>query len=197
MRVFLMDNSISKWERETGVAFLSKIGLRSGQVILDFGARVGRYTIPAATIAGEEGVVFAVDKEQDSLDELKSKADKIGLNNIKTINNSGKLEIDLDDETVDMILLYDVLHYFNVQQRKDVYNEVFRLLKVNGLLSVYPKHVIGDSPADGFKDLHLDDVIEEIERIGFSYQRRYCATISHNDSLNEGCVLNFRKSKSK
>lgn len=192
-----MDNNISKWEREAGVDFLSEIGLKSGQVILDFGARVGRYTIPAAIIAGEEGVVFAVDKKQEPLDELKSKADKIGLDNIKTINNSGKLTVDLDSSTVDAVLLYDVLHYFSFDERKSVYNEVFRLLKESGLLSVYPKHVIGDSPADGFKDLHLDDVIAEIERVAFSYRKKYCNTISHNDSLNEGCVLNFRKSLKK
>lgn len=192
-----MDKNISKWEEKLGVDFLSDIGLENGQVILDFGARVGRYTIPAATIAGEEGIVFAVDKEQESLDELKDKADSIGLDNIKTINNSGRLNLDLDSSTFDAVLLYDVLHYFSFDERENVYKEIFRLLKENGLLSVYPKHIIGDSPADGFKNLHLDDVIEEIEKIGFTYQGKYCDTISHNDSLNEGCVLNFRKSVSK
>ena len=40
------------WEREGGLKFLRKIGLRSGQKILDFGCRVGHYTIPAAQVVG-------------------------------------------------------------------------------------------------------------------------------------------------
>jgi precorrin-6B methylase 2 len=70
----MMKNAMQKWEREAGVKFLKKIGIKTGQTILDFGARVGHYSIPAAIAVGKSGLVYAVDKEQKELDELSEKA---------------------------------------------------------------------------------------------------------------------------
>jgi hypothetical protein len=40
------------------------------------------------------------------------------------------------------------------------------------------------------------DVRQEILSSGFQFERRYCGVISHDDELNKGCVLNFRKGAS-
>ena len=55
---------IEHWEKEEGVKFLRRIGMKPGQKVLDFGARVGNYTIPAAIVVGERGLVYAVDREK-------------------------------------------------------------------------------------------------------------------------------------
>jgi len=68
-----MIDAMTRWEREEGVKFLEKIGMRSGQRVLDFGARVGHYSIPAAIVVGKTGLIYAMDKEQKGLDELKLK----------------------------------------------------------------------------------------------------------------------------
>ena len=187
-----MNEEMGKWEKEQGVEFLRKIGIRTGQAILDFGARVGRYTIPAASIVGVKGIVYALDKNQEALTELKQKAKTLGLENIKIIKNSGEVKLDLESNLVDAVLLYDVLHFIKKDDRKILYQEVYRILKPNALLSVYPKHALEDNPLDEFQKLRVDDVKQEIQDSGFLFKEKYCDTISHDDSLNQGCVLNFR-----
>ena len=188
-----MSNETIKWEREEGVKFLRKIGMGKGQIVLDFGARVGHYTIPAAITVGEKGLVYAVDKERKPLDELDQKTSSCGLTNIKLVHNSGETTIGLEDQSVDFVLLYDVLHYFKKQQRTELYDEVFRILKTNGLLSVYPKHVLEDYPLDEVGQLQWGDVKREIQDSGFVFKEKQCGRISHDDSINRGCVLNFSK----
>ena len=169
--------------------------MKPGQRVLDFGARVGNYTIPAAIVVGERGLVYAVDKEKSVLDELNQKAISLGLKNIKVIHNLGEVEIDLEDESINFVLLYDILHYLKTNERKILYGEVYRVLEPDGLLSVYPKHVIEDFPLDEFRGLHLEDVKQEIVNSSFAFREKYCGMLSHDGYLNEGCVLNFYKAR--
>jgi len=188
-----MKNDLRKWETEQGIKFLSKIGLKSNQTVLDFGARVGHYSIPAAIAVGKNGLVYALDKEQDALNELKRKAQKLNLRNIKIIQTTGSVALGFETESIDLVLVYDVLHYFNRNERLQLYSEIFRVLRLKGIFSVYPKHVLEDSPLDKFSKINLDDLIHEIMQANFKFQVEYCGIISHNDALNQGCVLNFTK----
>ncbi len=191
----MAEDKIEKWETKDGVVFLRKIGLKRGDSVLDFGCRVGHYTIPAAKVVGSKGIVYAVDKEQEALDALQRKATSMNLKNIKVLNTFGSIRLKLKDNSVDIVLLYDVLHYFDKNKRKELYEEVRRVLKHNGLLSVYPKHTMEDTPLDTFGKMGVDDVKNEIEGCDFVFEERYCGTLSHDDSLNQGCVLNFRKKR--
>ena len=188
-----MNNEVEKWEKEKGIVFLRKIGIRTDQTVLDFGARSGHYSIPAASIVGNNGVIYAVDKEKKALEELKEKTITFGLHNIKTIRISGKMKFDFDDESIDVILLYDVLHYLKKVERKNLYKEIFRVLNAEGFLSVYPKHVLGDMPMGELKELTFDDIKQEFQNSGFSFEEKFCDKISHNNGLNQGCILNFKK----
>ena len=193
--VTIANNQVEWWEIDGGVKFLKEIGLKYGQRVLDFGCRVGHYAIPAAKIVGRRGVVYALDKNQEALNELKQKAKKIGLRNIKIANTSGGVRLSLEKESIHAVLLYDVLHYLMKDKRTKLYHEVFRLLKQDGLLSVYPKHTLEDGPIQEFRRLSLSDVKREIEASNFVFERRFCGLISHDDGLNQGCVLNFSKSQ--
>jgi len=188
-----MNNDTERWEKGKGIVFLRKIGIRTGQTVLDFGARSGHYSIPAALIVGNNGVVYAVDKEKEALEELKVKMITFDLPNIKTIRTSGKVKLDLRNESIDTILLYDVLHYLKKVERESLYKEIFRLLKPNGFLSVYPKHVVGDMPMNELRELTLNDVKQEIQNSGFFLTGKLCDEISHNNGLNRGCILNYMK----
>ena len=181
------------WERDGGVRFLKKIGLKSGHEILDFGCRVGHFTIPAAKAVGNEGIVYAADKESEALNELSRKITAHNLPNVRVIKTSGQLKLPLERNVIDVVLLYDVLHYFGTDERMKLYQEVFRILKQSGLLSVYPKHTAEDNPLMELQHVRSSDVRREILSSGFQFERQYCGIISHDDGLNKGCVLNFRK----
>jgi ubiquinone/menaquinone biosynthesis C-methylase UbiE len=182
------------WEREGGSKFLKKIGLRPRQKILDFGCRVGHYTIPAARVVASEGIVYAVDKESEALEELGRKVTAHKLTNVKAAKTSGQMKLPLESRLIDVVLLYDVLHYFGADERMTLYNEAFRVLKQSGLLSVYPKHIVEDHPLMELQHLRSADIKREILSSGFQFERRYCGILSHDDGLNKGCVLNFKKS---
>ncbi len=187
------DKDMERWEREDGVKFLRKAGLQPGQTVLDFGCGVGHYTVPAAFAVGSKGIVYAVDKEQQTLNELQQKAAANNLKNVKIIKTSGQTTLDLESESIDVVLFYDVLHYLAKHDRKKLYQEVQRVLKQDGLLSIYHKHTVEDAPIQEFRKLNSNDVKREIENSDFYFAARYCGAISHDDSLNQGCVLNFRK----
>ena len=187
------EKEIDWWEHEQGVKFLKNIGIQNNQTVLDFGARVGHYSIPAAIAVGNRGLVYAIDKDQEALNRLKQKAISLNLENIKIIKISEEVELKLEDKSVNAVLLYDVLHFFKKTAREMLYRQAHCVLKPDSLLSIYPKHIYGDDPSNEFKELCVDDVKQEIQESGFTFEEKYCGNISHDDSLNRGCVLNFRK----
>ena len=184
---------MQKWETEDGIIFLKKIGLKKGDKVLDFGARVGHYTIPASYLVGRKGQIVAVDKDTEGLGELEQKLREKHLSHIQIIKISGEIDLDFEKGSFDAILLYDVLHYLSSKQRSELYENAWILLKPGGLLSVYPKHLQGDSPSQYFAELKWDDVQYEIEECGFVYTRKECDLLSHDDELIPGCVFNFKK----
>jgi len=188
-----MSEAATQWETVSGIKFLKRIGLKSAQRVLDFGCRMGHYTIPAAKVVGNKGIVYAVDKEQQALDELQQKAIRLNLKNIRTINSSGRIQIDLENDSIDVVLFYDVLHYHEKKEREKLYAEARRVLKQDGLLSVYPKHTLEDDPIQEFRSLSVSDVKQEIRNSNFVFGEKHCGLISHDDVLNQGCILNFRK----
>jgi len=151
---------------------------------LDFGCGSGTYTIPAAKIVGKQGRVYALDKDKNALDSLMKKAKLADLKNIRRMATSGELSIDLPDESVDVSLIFDVFHryYFpQIDDRKRLLDEIYRITKTNGFVSVWPKHM-------------ESEVRAEIEGANFYMEREYLGTLIHdNKDIETGKVINFRK----
>jgi len=128
-----------RWLDKNAYEVLAEVGVRAGMAVLDFGCGSGTYTIPAAKLVGEEGRVYALDIDKRALDRMEEKARKEGLKNIVRIDSSGGEEIRLEDETVDLVLLIDVLH--EVGNREALLEEVYRILKRGGTVCIYPMHI--------------------------------------------------------
>ena len=186
-----MKNDIEKWLKEDGERFLRDIGIRKDQVVLDFGCGVGHYTIPAAKVVDKEGKVYAIDEDEKALSELMKIAVFEGVKNIAIAKASGELKIPIENESIDAILLYDVLHY--IEERRKIIDEVHRVMKTNGLLSIYPKHHKLDSPLSGLANLSLEDIIKEVEASNFYLERKSFKRLMHDDNYDKGYILNFRK----
>jgi ubiquinone/menaquinone biosynthesis C-methylase UbiE len=163
---------------------LQRIGMKRGQTVLDFGCGSGTYAIPVAKIVGEEGKVYALDKDKNALDNLMKKAELGHLKNIRKMATSGELRIGLPDESVDVSLLFDVFHryYFpQIDDRNMLIDELYRITKTSGFLSVWPKHM-------------ESEVRDEIEGAKFYLENEYLGTLIHdNKDIETGKVMNFRK----
>jgi ubiquinone/menaquinone biosynthesis C-methylase UbiE len=165
---------------------LQQIGIESGQTVLDFGCGSGRYTIAAAKIVGEQGRVHALDKDKEALDELARRAKSAGLKNIRRMETSGELQVDLADESVDVILLFDVFHSFYLPQaddRKKLLGEVYRIMKPSGFLSISVWPNLRESGAE-----------DELNNADFILEKEVPDPPIHNNKNREKrSILNFRK----
>ncbi len=182
-----MTGDVEKWLKTDGEIYLKDLGIKKGQSILDFGCGDGHYTIPAAKVVGEKGLVYAQDKGKEALEEVKRRAKAEGLKNIKVMRTKGELKIDLIDESLDAVLLYDVLHYHDMEERRKIYAEVYRILKKGALLSVFPRH------HQEYMHLRLDEVKKEIQKANFYLEGKFLKRLMHDDDYVRDHVFNFRK----
>jgi len=164
---------------------LRKIGIREGQTILDFGCGRGNYALPAARIVGEEGRVYALDKNRRALDGLMQRIEWEGLRNVTRIDTSGEVEVHLEDGSVDVVLLYDIFWYFPLTDERlpKLLSEVYRVTADCGLLSVYPKHI------------NSEQLRCTIESADFKLEGILYGRLIHDGDIESGRVLNFRKRK--
>ena len=108
-----------------------KLNFKEGQKVLDYGCGIGSYTFPVARLVGEEGRVYALDKEPLAVKKVRERARREGLHNIETILSD--CDTGLPDESVDVILLYGVLP--EIEDKERLLRELYRVLKPSGYLS--------------------------------------------------------------
>jgi len=192
IEIHSMNTDVSKWLEEKGMIFLKEIGIAEGQTVLDYGCNIGHYTIPAAKLVGKRGKVYALDKDAALLNELIASAGKEGLRNIESIISISALN-GVMDKVIDVVLLYDILHYMDKPGRKKVYNEIYGILRKGGILSVYPKHNQTDYPLWNLSGVRKEDIAAEIEEEKFQFTGESYKRLLHDNYCNMGYILNFTK----
>jgi len=177
------EDDLRSWLDKKGVDALRMIGIKSGQTILDFGCGQGNNTIPAAKIVGNQGVVYALDKDSRALSKLMRRAEFEKLNNIRRIITTGEIQIPLSDTSVDVVLLYDIFWYFSIDDTRlpNLLLEIRRVLKREGWISVFPTHI--DTWA----------LREKIENSGFNFKNKISGSFYHYDKLEKAEIFNFKR----
>jgi ubiquinone/menaquinone biosynthesis C-methylase UbiE len=105
--------------------------LSSGDRVLDFGSGPGDYALAAAELVGPGGKVYALDIHPMAATRIVQRARALGLENVVPITSS--CQTDLEDESIDVVLLYYTLHL--VEEKEAVLKELHRVLKPGGRLS--------------------------------------------------------------
>jgi ubiquinone/menaquinone biosynthesis C-methylase UbiE len=164
---------------------LKQLGISRGHTVLDFGCGYGAYTIPVAEIVGEQGRVYALDKDKEALDSLMHSGELAGLNNINRMETSGELEIGLTDESVDVVLLFDVFHSFyfpKAVDRRRLLGEIHRVMKPSAFLSI-----------SVWPNLVEPEAEDEIKDTGFHLEKEISGMPTDNKGLETCRFLNFGK----
>jgi ubiquinone/menaquinone biosynthesis C-methylase UbiE len=162
---------VQGWEDQEGPITLRKIGVNEGDTVLDFGSRIGRYVIPAAVVVGSHGKVYALDRNEKALQVLERKAGEDGLDNVIPVLTDGGLQLGFQDQTVDFVMVYDVLHHVPRPSRSTLLQELRRVLKDDGTLSIMPFYIEGFRDHDGNPEYTIQQLIDEILEVGYTLHK--------------------------
>ncbi|NSW58435.1 MAG: class I SAM-dependent methyltransferase [Armatimonadetes bacterium] len=116
---------------------LHEAEIRSGMTVIDYGCGTGSFILPVAGLVGETGAVLAVDVNPLAVERVARIAGANGLTNVRALRSD--CSIDLPDGSVDVALLYDVLHH--LRPPEPVLCELHRVLKAHGRLSLSDHHM--------------------------------------------------------
>ncbi len=149
--------------------FIKNLKLPETAQIADIGAGSGYYSLELAE-RYPQGMVWAVDIQQEMLDILENKAKKQGVENVKLLIGS-ETHTNLPKEQMDMVLLVDVYHEFSYP--KEMLTSIYESLKPDG--SAVLLEFKAEDPQIPIKRLHkmsLSQAQREFEASGFRLEEK-------------------------
>jgi len=184
-----MSPEAETWLERNAVGFLKRAGLKAGQTVLDFGCNKGNYVRAAAEVVGPLGKVYALDKNANAIENICPASKRKRLDNVECLQVVEDAPVPLPPRSVDVALLYDVLHrgYFpEARQRLAILRNVYAVLKSGGLLSLYPTHLRKYA-------MTFDRVLGEVKATGFRLMNEARRRLVHDGNLVRGHVFSFTK----
>jgi SAM-dependent methyltransferase/DNA-binding transcriptional ArsR family regulator len=161
-------------------SILSSLGLKSGHVFVDEGCFEGLFTIAAAKIVGEKGVVIGVEVSPKAVAKLKIQAEQEKLPNVKIVNNfpeKAVLELKIADIVFFGAVLYEMFNPLKTLENahsilKDSGNLIILEWTGRNLTEKPPRHGITDAPiGPPFRERLDREFVEEMVRAaGFEIQ---------------------------
>lgn len=141
---------------------VDQLDISLNEVIADFGAGHGFFTIAFAKRVGPSGQIFAIDVLKTALESVRSQAKIDGLFNIKIIRgNLEKLKgSNLPDDICDLVMIANVL--FQAPDKPALIGEAKRVLKSGGRLAVVewkPYIAVGPQKTSRMSEAELKQLI--------------------------------------
>ena len=136
---------------------LKRAGLKSGQKVLEVGCGPGFFTIPAANIVGEKGIVYAIDTHPLAIKRVKNKIQKTGIKNITSIFANAS-ETGLPDQSIDLAFIFGLPYVQGGLE--NVLTELNRIFKPGGIIAFQKSRS------------SKEKLIKEMHGKGFRYSER-------------------------
>lgn len=149
--------------------------IKTGDTVIDLGSGAGNDCFVARALVGETGLVIGVDFTQAMIEKARENADKLSFNNVEfRLGDIEKLPISMNQ--ADVVISNCVLNL--VPDKTKAFNEIYRILKVGGHLSVSDVVLKGELP-DRIKEaaemyagcvsgaIQMEDYSQIIENCGF------------------------------
>jgi ubiquinone/menaquinone biosynthesis C-methylase UbiE len=147
------DNRLLPYFRDP-CKLLRAAGIEKGQTLLEVGCGPGYFTIPAAEMIGDEGVVYAVDVHPLAINRVKEKLAATGVRNVRPML-ANAAETGLPAGSIDLAFLFGLRYVHGGLE--SVLTELHRLLKTGAVLAI--EKTRGSE----------EQMIAEVERASFRY----------------------------
>lgn len=135
-------------EEENTAKLLENIAVKSSDAIADIGAGSGYHVFRMASMA-DQGMIYAVDIQDEMLQELHIKKEATNTENITIVKGSEK-SVNLSENSVDKVLMVDVYHEF--EYPKEMIASIKQALRPNGKLFLIEYR--GEDSTVPIKELH-------------------------------------------
>ncbi len=173
-------------QEERLTLLIESLRLQPGMVVADIGAGSGVITVQLAKAVGPEGRVMAVDIQKEMLRALEFKCKELGVDNVTPV--LGKtFSPNLDDESIDLAIMVDVYHEFNLPY--EMLLAISKSLKPGGRIAFveYRK----EDPSVPIKEVHkMSEAQVKLEASQPEFQLEWVETF---DKLPRQHVILFRK----
>lgn len=136
---------------------LKAAGLKPGQKLLEVGCGPGFFTIAAAKMVGDEGIIHAIDVHPLAIKRVQKKIKRERIKNVTPILGNAS-DTGLPDRTIDSAFLFGLRYIAGGLE--NVVSEMRRILKPEGVLSFEKTR----GPEE--------ELIEEVAKGGFVYSGR-------------------------
>lgn len=148
---------------------IEQLALKQDQIVADFGAGSGAYTLAAARALKGSGKVYAIDVQKDLLTRLEKICHEANIGNVSFI--WGNMEIPggvkLRDKSVDVVIISNVL--FQTPDKQTVIEEAERVLRDGGRLLLVDWtgsfNNMGPTPEQVFPEKEARELVESFALI--------------------------------
>ena len=122
---------------------LEGAGIRPGLRVLEVGCGTGFFTIPAARMLGNDGLLTAMDMLPASVETVVEKVRQANLSDVVKVVKGDALDTKLEEETFDEVIIFGVIPAPMLPMEK-LMTEMHRILKPGGVMAVWPPSWIHD-----------------------------------------------------
>lgn len=143
--------------------------IRPGEIIADFGAGSGFFSVALAKRVGHSGKIYALDIRPEAVEAVRSKAKFYHLHNIEPAraNLEAHRGSALKNDTIDKVIISNIL--FQAENKNNIAEEAYRILRPGGLAIVIE-----------WKDkVDIDEVEKIFKLMGFSFLKKFGAGSHH------------------
>jgi arsenite methyltransferase len=118
--------------------------IKEGDIVVDLGSGAGNDVFVSRALVGEKGKVIGIDFTLEMIEKANENNRKLGFDNVEF--RYGDIEnIPVDDNSIDVVISNCVLNL--VPDKAKAFNEIFRILKPGGHISVSDIVTTGELPA--------------------------------------------------
>ncbi|MDO8055891.1 MAG: methyltransferase domain-containing protein [Candidatus Hermodarchaeota archaeon] len=129
----VIDNPVRRGLFQTPSVLVSRMHLEPGMIVVEIGPGKGSYTKAIAQAVFPDGLVYAVDIQESVIESLKRRVQKEGIPNIiPQIDDA--YAFSFSDASIDRVFALACLP--EIPNPVRVLQEVYRILKSNGLVSL-------------------------------------------------------------